>query len=304
MTLLRKAYDLADSAPIPDVFVRMAIATLVGRTSKRLAHENDPGTTTRFVDDLKRLPIAIHADAANEQHYEVPASFFELVLGPQRKYSCCYYDNAETSLADAESRALALTAEHATLDDGQTILELGCGWGSLSLWMARNYPRSNILAVSNSRSQRAFIVARAEKLGLTNLQVITADMNVFATERKFDRIVSVEMFEHMANWHDLLRRCRDWLAPQGRMFLHIFTHSSTPYRFDHADMLRWMFFEQYNHEPNVATLRFWLPPSSRPAGDPSTLLARSTPPSTSLRRRVQRSMASRTGVGPRSAAVA
>lgn len=240
MTLLRKAYDLADSAPIPDVFVRMAIATLVGRTSKRLAHENDPGITTRFVDDLKRLPIAIHADAANEQHYEVPASFFELVLGPQRKYSCCYYDNAETSLADAESRALALTAEHATLDDGQTILELGCGWGSLSLWMARNYPRSNILAVSNSRSQRAFIVARAEKLGLTNLQVITADMNVFATERKFDRIVSVEMFEHMANWHDLLRRCRDWLAPQGRMFLHIFTHSSTPYRFDHADKSDWI----------------------------------------------------------------
>ncbi len=239
MTLWRKAYGLAEITPLPDRMVRLGVDALVRRTSRRLARL-DRDATVGFAKDLERLPIAFHTDAANDQHYEVPAAFFELVLGPQRKYSCCYYDEPTTTLAGAESRALALTAGHAGLDDGQNILELGCGWGSLSLWMAQAYPRARITAVSNSHSQRAFIQARAHEFGLRNLEVLTADMNVFSSERKFDRIVSVEMFEHMANWRELLSRCNKWIAPQGRLFLHVFTHSTTPYRFDHADEDDWI----------------------------------------------------------------
>lgn len=239
MTLWQKAYDLAERAPVPDWFLRLGIGTLVGRTSRQLAVA-DPNATESFARELQRLPIAIEADAANSQHYEVPAEFFERVLGPQRKYSCCLYDRPDTTLADAEERALALTAEHASLSDGQTILELGCGWGSLSLWMARTYPRARIVAVSNSRSQRAFIESRARTEGLSNIIVMTADMNTFTTEQRFDRIISVEMFEHIANWRALLRRCRGWLASDGRLFMHVFTHRSTPYRFDLADKSDWI----------------------------------------------------------------
>jgi len=239
MTLWQMAYDLAERAPVPDRIVRLGVAALVGRTSRKLA-KADQDATQRFARDLQRLPVAFHTDAANDQHYEVPASFFGLVLGPQRKYSCCYYAGRDTTLAGAEEHALALTAEHAGLSDGQTILELGCGWGSLSLWMARTYPRSRILAVSNSRSQRAFIEEMARDRGIGNLEVLTADMNLFTTDRQFDRIVSVEMFEHMANWRELLSRCRRWLAPDGRMLLHVFTHRSTPYRFNHADSDDWI----------------------------------------------------------------
>lgn len=239
MTLWKSAYDLAERVPIPDAIVRLGIGALVGRTSRQLALAGQTATES-FARELELLPIAVHTDAANEQHYEVPASFFELVLGPQRKYSCCYYEASDTTLAQAEERALALTAEHAGLSDGQTILELGCGWGSLSLWMARTYPRARILAVSNSHSQRAFIEGKARDEGLDNIELVTADMNHFDTERKFDRVVSIEMFEHMANWRELLRRCRNWLAADGRMFMHVFTHRSTPYRFDHAEKDDWI----------------------------------------------------------------
>lgn len=239
MTLWQKAYDLAERVPIPDGIVRLGVGALVGRTSRQLALARRDATES-FATELERLPIAIHTDTANDQHYELPASFFELVLGPQRKYSCCFYDEPDSTLAQAEERALALTAEHAGLSDGQTILELGCGWGSLSLWMGRTYPRARILAVSNSRSQRTFIEGKARAEGLNNIELVTADMNHFDTERKFDRIVSVEMFEHMANWRELLSRCRRWLASDGRTFMHVFTHRSTPYRFDHAEKDDWI----------------------------------------------------------------
>ena len=239
MTIRQKAFNLAERAPLPDALVRLAIDQLVGRTSSRLARA-DRSATERFAQDVTRLPIAIHADAANAQHYEVPASFYELVLGPQRKYSCCYYDAPQSTLAEAEERALALTCEHADLADGQTILELGCGWGSLSLWMARQYPRASIVAVSNSHSQRAFIERKAHEQRLANLSVVTADMNEFSTEHKFERIVSVEMFEHMSNWRELLGRARGWVAPGGRMFVHVFSHRTTPYYFDHANRDDWI----------------------------------------------------------------
>jgi cyclopropane-fatty-acyl-phospholipid synthase len=162
------------------------------------------------------------------------------VLGPRRKYSSCFYGPGADTLAQAEDKALATTAEHADLKDCQQILELGCGWGSLSLWMAETLPNARITSVSNSHSQRAYIESRAAAKGLKNLKVVTCDMNVFQPEGQFDRVVSVEMFEHMSNWRTLLERVRTWVKPEGRVFIHIFTHRSTPYRFDHHDDADWI----------------------------------------------------------------
>jgi cyclopropane-fatty-acyl-phospholipid synthase len=186
------------------------------------------------------FPIALHADAANEQHYELPPAFFGHCLGPRRKYSCCLYPNGDETLAEAEDLALAETCAHAGLRDGQTILELGCGWGSLTFWIAEHYPRSHITAVSNSAPQREYIEARARKERFTNIRVVTADMNAFDIRNEFDRIVSVEMFEHMANWRPLLGNARRWLKRDGRMFIHIFTHATSPYRFDLDDKDDWI----------------------------------------------------------------
>jgi cyclopropane-fatty-acyl-phospholipid synthase len=163
---------------------------------------------------------------ANEQHYEVPAQFFALALGPHRKYSSAWWPEGITHLADAEATALAATCERAGLCDGQTILELGCGWGSLTLWMAGHYPCSQITAVSNSHSQRAWILGEAERRGLPNVEVITADMNRFVLEKRFDRVASVEMFEHMRNSRALFSRVYDWLNPSGCFFMHVFCHRS------------------------------------------------------------------------------
>lgn len=227
--LLRSAQD----APAPDFIVRPAIAAMVAGARKTL--HDAPDADARFAREMAERVIAEHVEAANAQHYELPAEFFRICLGPRLKYSCCLYPTGAESLAQAEEAALAETAMHAGLADGQTVLELGCGWGSLSLWMAERYPASTITAVSNSAGQRAFIEAQARERGLSNLTVLTRDMNVFDTDRRFDRIVSVEMFEHMANWRALLTRARRWLAPEGRMFIHVFSHRTTPYRFDSSD---------------------------------------------------------------------
>ena len=181
---------------------------------------------------MDRFPVALHVRAANEQHYELPADFFALTLGPARKYSCCLYPTGEETLAEAENLALEATVERADLKDGQQILELGCGWGSLSLLMAERFPSARITAVSNSASQRRYIEHAAAERRLTNLRVITADMNGFEPGQVYDRVVSVEMFEHMSNWSELLGRIRTWLAADGRLFVHVFTHRSKPYRFD------------------------------------------------------------------------
>ena len=239
MSAIERAIPLFERLPLPDVLSRAAVSFLVGRTRNKLA--NVPGDINRrFADLMPNYPIAEAVDDANAQHYEVPAAFFDLVLGPQRKYSCCYYDATTTTLAQAEELSLAQTAEHALLADGQHILELGCGWGSLSLWMAQRYPAARITSVSNSQSQRAFIMGEAARRGLGNLEVITADMNDFDPQRRFDRIVSVEMFEHMANWRALLARVRTWLKPQGLLFFHVFTHRSAPYRFEKDDKEDWI----------------------------------------------------------------
>lgn len=229
----------AERLPLPDGLTRAGIAALVTRTDRRLS-QLGPAAAARFAEEMAGRPIAEHTEAANAQHYEVPAAFFAEVLGPRKKYSSCLYGGPGTTLAEAEEAALEETCRHAGLRDGQAVLELGCGWGSLSLWMAERYPASRITSVSNSRSQRAFIEGEARSRGLANLTVVTADMNAFAPEGRFDRIVSVEMFEHMSNWLALLERARGWLAPDGRLFLHVFAHASGAYRFDPADPGDWI----------------------------------------------------------------
>lgn len=231
--------NLAERIPLPDSIIRFGIHSLVARTRARHLPP-DAAREAVFAESMRDYPIAEHTDAANAQHYEVPAEFFRLVLGPNRKYSCCLFDTPAATLEDAELAALEKTVEHADLHDGMHILELGCGWGSLSLHMAARFPRSRILSVSNSASQRATIERRAEELGLANLEVVTADMNAFDTKERFDRIVSVEMFEHMSNWSELLERCRRWLKPEGRLFLHVFTHEHASYRFDREDPADWI----------------------------------------------------------------
>jgi cyclopropane-fatty-acyl-phospholipid synthase len=239
MSFISSIIGTAERVPLPDVVIRAAIQRLCSRTATRLAGGNAESDAS-FADEMAARSIAEYTDEANAQHYEVPAAFFAHVLGPNRKYSSCFYKEPESTLREAEEEALRQTVEHADLADGQSILELGCGWGSLSLWMARQFPNSDIAAVSNSHSQREYIEAEAAARGLKNLRVITADMNVFDPERQFDRIVSVEMFEHMMNWRELMARVRSWLAPDGRFFMHIFTHRSGAYLFDRADGEDWI----------------------------------------------------------------
>jgi cyclopropane-fatty-acyl-phospholipid synthase len=239
MSFTSSIIGTAERVPLPDLIIRAAIQRLCSRTATRLASGNAERDAV-FADEMAARAIAEHTDAANAQHYEVPAAFFAAVLGPNRKYSSCFYKEPQSTLREAEEEALRQTVEHADLADGQSILELGCGWGSLSLSMARQFPHSDITAVSNSRSQREYIETQAAARGLNNLRVITSDMNVFDPGLRFDRIVSVEMFEHMMNWRELLTRVKSWLAPDGRFFMHIFTHRSGAYLFDRSDGEDWI----------------------------------------------------------------
>ncbi len=239
MNLAVAAISAAERLPLPDKALRFGIDRLVGRTEQKLASGND-NVDADFARAMDGWPIAVNTTEANDQHYELPPAFFEIVLGPRRKYSCCLYPDKDTTLEEAELLALDETCRHAMLEDGQTILELGCGWGSLSLFMAERFPGSRILSVSNSAPQRRHIEAEIAKRGLTNLVVVTADMNAFSYEGRFDRIVSVEMFEHMSNWRLLLELARGWLHDDGRMFIHVFSHRNSPYRFDHADPADWI----------------------------------------------------------------
>lgn len=240
MSFVSAAIRVAERSPLPDALARAGIQLLVGRTRRRLAaasHQDD----AVFAHAMSGHQIAEHADAANGQHYELPPEFFALTLGPRRKYSCCLYPTGQETLKDAERLALEETVAHAALSDGQSILELGCGWGSLTLFMAERFPHSTITAVSNSKPQRLHIEAQVAERGLANVRVVTADMNQFMAESSFDRVVSVEMFEHMSNWRGLLERIRTWLKPEtGRLFIHVFSHRKSPYRFDHENEADWI----------------------------------------------------------------
>ena len=230
--------SLAEHGRLPDALIRLGIRQ---RHAEVLRGQRGPDTAAElerkrvFIKAMNAAPVALVPEAANDQHYEVPPDFFRLMLGPTMKYSCCLFpeqDAAVSDLAEAEKAMLELVVNRAGLVDGMDVLELGCGWGSLSLWLARRHPNSRITAVSNARNQIDFINTTARESGLTNLQAQRADMNHFQPDGRFDRIVSVEMFEHMRNWRLLLQRIAGWLRPDGAFFLHIFSHGQYVYLFD------------------------------------------------------------------------
>ncbi len=238
-----QAINWIEQGYVPDRIIRKGIRRLLKQRLHEI-HADDAEQLglfkQTFIEAMHAAPIALSPDKANEQHYEVPAEFYQHVLGKFNKYSCAYWDPDTGRLDDAEFKALYLSCQHANLENGQQILELGCGWGSLTLWMAEHYPDSQITAVSNSHSQRQHIEKTAAAKQLNNIHVITNDMNDFDTDMHFDRIVSIEMFEHMRNWAELFKRVASWLKPGGEFFMHIFTHRNAAYTFEVKDSSDWM----------------------------------------------------------------
>lgn len=232
---------------IPDPLVRVGIRHLCRARLQEfdaLAPEQE-NLTSNYAEMLRQSPVAVATAAANEQHYELPAEFFVKVLGPHRKYSSSFWPKNCASLAEAEKHALDITMERANITDGMKILELGCGWGSLTLAMAKRFPNSKVTAISNSASQRDFIEKLAKKEKLTNVTVLTRDVSDLKdlgpdSLGSFDRIVSVEMLEHFRNYEVLLERISRWLTPQGKLFVHIFTHKHFPYLFETDGADNWM----------------------------------------------------------------
>ena len=236
--------DLSERGLVPDALLRHGIRRLCEQRLRDEHADDAAAADARFralLDELRRSPIAIETDAANAQHYEVPTRFFELCLGKRFKYSSCYYPTGTETLDQAEEAMLALYGERAQLADGQRILELGCGWGSLTLWMAERYPNARITGVSNSRTQREHILGQAAARGLGNVEIITTDVNrLELPEGAFDRVVSIEMFEHMRNYRTLLGNIARWLAPGGQLFVHIFVHRHLMYPFEVEGEDNWM----------------------------------------------------------------
>ncbi len=241
--MIKNLIDLAESGIMPDFFIRSGIRRMqkeriLWSQSKSIseveAHHQD------WIEKMKKSSIAYVPEKANEQHYEVPPLFFENVLGKHLKYSSGYWPAGVSTLDDSEYEMLKISSERAELVDGQSILELGCGWGSLTLFMAEKYQKSSITAVSNSRDQRKFIEQQCKDRGLDNVHVITADMNDFSIDSSFDRVVSIEMFEHMRNYELLLNKISGWLKPGGKLFIHIFTHKTLVYPFTEEGEGDWM----------------------------------------------------------------
>jgi cyclopropane-fatty-acyl-phospholipid synthase len=235
---------LAERGLLPDALLRLGIRR---QCEARLREESAGGVEAqakRFSErivGLSRSPVALHVDAANRQHYEVPAAFFQDCLGARLKYSSCYYPTGRETLDQAEEAMLSLYGERAQLADGQDILELGCGWGSLTLWMAERLPGARITAVSNSNSQREYIMAQCRARGLKNVTVLTRDVNQLVLDPgSFDRCVSIEMFEHMRNYARLMQRIQQWLRPEGKLFVHIFVHRTLMYPFETEGEDNWM----------------------------------------------------------------
>ena len=234
---------LAEKGLLPDAIIRLGIRRLCRQRLVDASNSNDTlmeQEHAAWIDVLKESPIALVPEKANEQHYEVPPRLFELVLGDRLKYSSGLWPEGVSSLDESEVAMLKLTIQRAGLVDGQDVLELGCGWGSLTLYMAECFPKSKITAVSNSNDQRQFIEARCEERNLKNVEIITADMNDFETAKLFDRVISIEMFEHMRNYEKLLGRVNVWLKNKGKLFVHIFSHQKIAYPFEDNDDADWM----------------------------------------------------------------
>ena len=238
------AFELTEQGMVPDAVLRRGIRFLLKQRLKEIKSsdvELMAELQNEFISHMKKSKIALVPEKANEQHYEVPADFYMKALGKHNKYSGAYWPNGVTSLDEAEEKGLAETCEHAQLENGQNVLELGCGWGSLTLWMAAHYPGSQITAVSNSHSQREYIESQAKEQSLDNIKIITCDMNEFDIEENcFDRVVSVEMFEHMRNWEKLYENVSRWLKPEGYFFKHIFVHKTATYEFADNGPSDWM----------------------------------------------------------------
>jgi cyclopropane-fatty-acyl-phospholipid synthase len=237
VNLTERVVEAAERGWLPDAWIRFGIRRLLSHRRREIASSL---RRTSVTSDLSLGPLAIETRAANEQHYELPPAFFETVLGRHLKYSSCYWPESVGSLDEAEHAALALTAERARIEDGQKILDLGCGWGSFTLWIAERYPRCRLTAVSNSAAQGQYIRRLAAARGLENVETLTADINQLALPGGYDRVVSIEMIEHVRNYRLLTERLAGWLDPQGLVFLHHFCHRSTPYLFEDAGSGDWM----------------------------------------------------------------
>jgi cyclopropane-fatty-acyl-phospholipid synthase len=235
--------SLLEKNKIPDSLIRIGIRKLL---KQRLLDEKKSNVELQqqhlmnLIDELKASPIAINTAAANEQHYEVPTEFYKHCLGKHLKYSSGYWKDGVDDIDTSETDMLQLTCERAELKDGQDVLELGCGWGSLSLYMAAKFPQSNFVVVSNSRTQKVYIDEQAKQRGINNLEVRTIDINNFSIDKKFDRVVSVEMFEHMRNYEKLMHKVASVLKENGKLFVHIFTHKEFAYKFEVVDEKDWM----------------------------------------------------------------
>jgi cyclopropane-fatty-acyl-phospholipid synthase len=227
--------NLVERGWLPDSVVRLGIRRLLRQRLESLPAAGTPAhqrAVEAFVTGLGASPLAVATEKANEQHYELPPAFFQAVLGPRLKYSSAFFERGTETLAEGEEAMLALYAERGRFQDGQEVLELGCGWGSATLYLAQRFPHSRILGVSNSKPQREFILRRAQQLGLSNVEIETADINRWDTARRFDRVISIEMFEHLRNYAALFQRISGWLRPDGQLFAHIFCHRHTPYLFE------------------------------------------------------------------------
>jgi cyclopropane-fatty-acyl-phospholipid synthase len=235
--------DWSERGLVPDSVLRAGIRRLCRQRLKDIKASDIEASgqmMEAFVEQMNASDVALVPDIANEQHYEVPPEFFSTVLGSHAKYSCCYWDDGAQTLDHAEADALRISSERAGIEDGMDVLDLGCGWGSLSLWIAAHYPACQVTSVSNSEPQGRHIRRMAAERGLTNINVITADMNNFQAIGQFDRIVSVEMFEHMRNYRELFSRLSTWLKPDGKFFMHIFCHRNSPYEFLDQGPSDWM----------------------------------------------------------------
>ncbi len=236
------ATTLAETGLVPDFLIRPGIRRMVQERLREIRRRDatHPQAELDWVETLRVSPVALVPDLANEQHYEVEAEFFRQVLGPRLKYSCALFEEGTHDLGDAEVRMLDLSCARAGVEDGMRILDLGCGWGSLSIHLAERFPRARITGVSNSKGQREFVLGRAAERGLSNLEVVTADVNHFSPHGRFDRVMSIEMFEHVRNYAELLRRIATWLEPEGRLFVHIFSHRRHSYPYEDRGDGDWM----------------------------------------------------------------